>query len=192
MPPPQDQTGRNARDIIKSLDTMLERNEDFCCAKVCCRHAGLASRRAAHSKCDHHRVRGYAPRPCSRTRCRAARGGRDTDIGGRITPGFLEELGLRGRIGQVAGENSRRRRGVHLIVLQHTACGITRLTAIRNCRPVILKYLRANSRANRSRMTWGPGLSKSSYRQRRSARAKLQVPQAEPEVLPSTLLDDRR
>ena len=48
------------------------------------------------------------------------------NIGGRITPGLLQELGLLGRIGEVAG-------GVpgggefHLIVLQHTDCGITRL-----------------------------------------------------------------
>src|ERR1700733_3627057 len=49
------------------------------------------------------------------------------NIGGRITPGLLEELGLLGRIGQVAGEIPGGGGEFHLIVLQHTDCGITRL-----------------------------------------------------------------
>jgi carbonic anhydrase len=49
------------------------------------------------------------------------------NIGGRITPGLLEELGLLGRIGQVAGEVPGGGGEVHLIVLHHTDCGITRL-----------------------------------------------------------------
>jgi carbonic anhydrase len=49
------------------------------------------------------------------------------NIGGRITPGLLEQLGLLGRIGQVAGENPGGGGEFHLIVLHHTDCGITRL-----------------------------------------------------------------
>jgi carbonic anhydrase len=49
------------------------------------------------------------------------------NIGGRITPGLLEQLGLLGRIGEVAGEIPGRDGEFHLIVLQHTDCGITRL-----------------------------------------------------------------
>jgi carbonic anhydrase len=49
------------------------------------------------------------------------------NIGGRITPGLLEQLGLLGRIGQVAGELPGGGGEFHLIVLQHTDCGITRL-----------------------------------------------------------------
>ena len=49
------------------------------------------------------------------------------NIGGRITPGLLEQLGMLGRIGQVAGENPGGGGEFHLIVLQHTDCGITRL-----------------------------------------------------------------
>jgi carbonic anhydrase len=49
------------------------------------------------------------------------------NIGGRITPGLLEQLGLLGRIGEVAGEIPGRGGEFHLIVLQHTDCGITRL-----------------------------------------------------------------
>jgi carbonic anhydrase len=49
------------------------------------------------------------------------------NIGGRITPGLLEELGLLGRIGEVAKEIPGGGKEFHLIVLQHTDCGITRL-----------------------------------------------------------------
>jgi carbonic anhydrase len=51
------------------------------------------------------------------------------NIGGRITPGLLEQLGLLGRIGEVAGEIPGGGGEFHIIVLQHTDCGITRLAA---------------------------------------------------------------
>jgi carbonic anhydrase len=46
------------------------------------------------------------------------------NIGGRITPGLLEQLGLLGRIGAVAGVAPGGGGEFHLIVLQHTDCGI--------------------------------------------------------------------
>src|ERR1700691_1391508 len=49
------------------------------------------------------------------------------NIGGRITPALLEGLGLLGRIGEVAGEIPGGGGEFHIIVLQHTDCGITRL-----------------------------------------------------------------
>jgi carbonic anhydrase len=49
------------------------------------------------------------------------------NIGGRITPGLLEQLGLLGRIGQVAGAIPGGGGEFHIIVLQDTDCGITRL-----------------------------------------------------------------
>jgi carbonic anhydrase len=49
------------------------------------------------------------------------------NIGGRITPGLLEQLGLLWRIGEVAGEIPGGGGEFHFIVLQHTDCGITRL-----------------------------------------------------------------
>jgi carbonic anhydrase len=49
------------------------------------------------------------------------------NIGGRITPGLLEQLGLLGRIGEVAGKIPGGGGEFHLVVLQHTDCGITRL-----------------------------------------------------------------
>jgi carbonic anhydrase len=49
------------------------------------------------------------------------------NIGGRITPGLLEQLGLLGRIGQVAGQIPGGGGEFHIVVLHHTDCGITRL-----------------------------------------------------------------
>ena len=49
------------------------------------------------------------------------------NIGGRVTPGLLEQLSLLGRIGEVAGEIAGGGGEFHLVVLQHTDCGITRL-----------------------------------------------------------------
>jgi carbonic anhydrase len=50
------------------------------------------------------------------------------NIGGRVIPGLLEQLGLLGRIGEVAGEVPGGSGEFHLIVLHHTDCGSTRLT----------------------------------------------------------------
>ena len=50
-----------------------------------------------------------------------------SNIGGRITPNMVQQLGLLGRIGQVAGQVPGGGGEFHLIVLQHTDCGITRL-----------------------------------------------------------------
>jgi carbonic anhydrase len=49
------------------------------------------------------------------------------NIGGRVTPGLLEQLGLLGRIGEIAGEIPGGGGEFHLVVLQHTDCGMTRL-----------------------------------------------------------------
>ncbi len=49
------------------------------------------------------------------------------NIGGRVNPSILQQLGLLGRIGQVAGQAPAGGGEFHLIVLHHTDCGITRL-----------------------------------------------------------------
>lgn len=49
------------------------------------------------------------------------------NIGGRVTPGLLEEFGLLGRIGEVAKTIPGGGEEFHLIVLHHTDCGSTRL-----------------------------------------------------------------
>ena len=51
------------------------------------------------------------------------------NIGGRVTPGLLEQLGLLGRIGEATGQTPGGGGEFHLIVLQHTDCGMTRLAA---------------------------------------------------------------
>jgi len=49
------------------------------------------------------------------------------NIGGRVTPGLLEQLGLLGRIGEVAGEIPGGGGEFDIIVLHHTDCGSSRL-----------------------------------------------------------------
>jgi carbonic anhydrase len=49
------------------------------------------------------------------------------NIGGRFTPGVLEQLALLGRIGQIAGKVPGGGEEFHVIILQHTDCGMTRL-----------------------------------------------------------------
>jgi carbonic anhydrase len=49
------------------------------------------------------------------------------NVGGRITPAVIEQIGLLGRIGQVAGAAPGGGGEFHIVVLQHTDCGITRL-----------------------------------------------------------------
>jgi carbonic anhydrase len=52
------------------------------------------------------------------------------NIGGRVTPGLLEEFGLLGRIGEVADTIPGGGGEFHLIVLHHTDCGSTRLMGV--------------------------------------------------------------
>jgi carbonic anhydrase len=49
------------------------------------------------------------------------------NLAGRVTPGLLEQLGLLGRIGEVAGAVPGGGGDFHMIVLHHTDCGFTRL-----------------------------------------------------------------
>jgi carbonic anhydrase len=50
------------------------------------------------------------------------------NIGGRIVPGLLAQMGMLGRIGTVVGQKIAGGGEFHLVVLHHTDCGITRLT----------------------------------------------------------------
>ena len=110
------------------LDSMLERNKDFAARQSA---AGmlmpslpkaLPNVRAiiigcADMRVDPAHVLGITPGEAVVVR----------NIGGRITPGLLEQLGLLGRVGEVAREIPGGGGEFHLIVLQHTDCGITRL-----------------------------------------------------------------
>src|SRR5262252_10632269 len=113
---------------MNNLDAMLKRNKDFAAQQSA---AGtlmpslprsLPNVRAviigcADMRVDPAHVLGIEPGEAVVIR----------NIGGRITPGLLEQLGLLGRIGEVAKEIPGGGGEFHLIVLQHSDCGISRL-----------------------------------------------------------------
>ncbi len=112
---------------MNHLNSMLERNKDFA-ARQSAEGSLMSLPRAlrklraviigcADMRVDPAHVLGITPGEAVVMR----------NIGGRITPGLLEELGLLGRIGEVAREIPGGGGEFHLIVLQHTDCGITRL-----------------------------------------------------------------
>ena len=114
---------------MNNLDSMLQRNKDFAAQQSAAGTLMPSLPRAlpnvkaiiigcADMRVDPADILGIKPGEAVVIR----------NIGGRITPGLLEELGLLGRIGEVAGEIPGGGGEFHLIVLQHTDCGITRLT----------------------------------------------------------------
>ena len=113
---------------MNNLDSMLERNKAFAAQQAA---AGtlmpslpraLPSVRAVIIGCADMRVD-----PAHVLGIKSGEAVVMRNIGGRITPGLLEQLGLLGRIGAVAGEITGGGGEFHIIVLHHTDCGITRL-----------------------------------------------------------------
>jgi carbonic anhydrase len=115
---------------MSSLDSLLKRNKDFASQQSAAGTLMPSLPRAlpnvkaiiigcADMRVDPAHVLGIKPGEAVVMR----------NIGGRITPGLLEELGLLGRIGEVAGEIPGGGGEFHIIVLQHTDCGITRLAS---------------------------------------------------------------
>ena len=113
---------------MSNLDSMLERNKDFAARQsatgtpIPSLPQALTKVKAviigcADMRVDPAHVLGIKPGDAVVMR----------NIGGRITPGLLEQLGLLGRIGEVAGQVVGGGGEFHLVVLQHTDCGITRL-----------------------------------------------------------------
>ena len=113
---------------MSSLDSLLERNQVFAAQQSAARTLmpslpqALPNVKAiiigcADMRVDPAHILGIKPGEAMVMR----------NIGGRITPGLLEQLGLLGRIGQIAGEIAGGGGEFHIIVLQHTDCGITRL-----------------------------------------------------------------
>src|SRR6202161_4290566 len=116
------------RTNMNSLDSMLDRNKDYAAQRSAEGTLMPSLPRAlpnvkaiiigcADMRVDPAHVLGIKPGEAVVIR----------NIGGRITPGLLEQLGLLGLIGEVAVENPGGGGEFHLIVLQHTDCGITRL-----------------------------------------------------------------
>lgn len=113
---------------MSHLESMLQRNKDFAARQSAAGRPmpslprALTNLRAvvigcADMRVDPAHVLGIAPGEAVVMR----------NIGGRITPGLLEQLGLLGRIGEVAREIPGGGGEFHIIVLHHTDCGITRL-----------------------------------------------------------------
>src|SRR6204780_4945982 len=113
---------------MNNLDRLLQRNKEFAVQQVAAGTLMPSLLRAmpnvkaiiigcADMRADPAHVLGIKPGEAVVLR----------NIGGRITPGVLEQLGLLGRIGQVAGAIPGGGGEFHLIVLQHTDCGIARL-----------------------------------------------------------------
>ena len=113
---------------MNSLDSMLERNRNFAARQSAAGTLMPSLPRAlpnvkaiiigcADMRVDPADVLGIRPGEAVVIR----------NIGGRITPELLEELALLGRIGEVAGEIPGGGGEFHIVVLQHTDCGITRL-----------------------------------------------------------------
>jgi len=113
---------------MSNLDSMLERNRDFATRQSATGTLmpslpqALPNVRAviigcADMRVDPAHVLGIKPGEAVVMR----------NIGGRITPGLQEQLRLLGRIGEVAGQVPGGGGEFHIVVLQHTDCGITRL-----------------------------------------------------------------
>jgi carbonic anhydrase len=129
MPPFQQQRQHFSRRInMNNLERMLERNKDFAARQS---SAGtlmpslpraLPNVKAVIIGCADMRVD-----PADLLGIKLGEAVVMRNIGGRITPGLLEQLGLLGRIGEVAAEIPGGGGEFHLIVLHHTDCGITRL-----------------------------------------------------------------
>ena len=113
---------------MNTLDSMLKRNKDFSARQSAAGTLMPSLPRAlpkvkaiiigcADMRVDPAHVLGIEPGEAVVMR----------NIGGRITPGLLEQLGLLGRIGEAANQVAGGGGEFHLVVLQHTDCGITRL-----------------------------------------------------------------
>ena len=113
---------------MNTLDSMLKRNKDFAAQQAAAGALMPSLPRALPNvkaviigcidmRVDPAHVLGIKPGEAVVIR----------NIGGRITPGLLEQLGLVGRIVEVAKEIPGGGGEFHMIVLQHTDCGITRL-----------------------------------------------------------------
>jgi carbonic anhydrase len=110
---------------MPTLDSLLERNKGFAASRSAARELmprALPNVKAiiigcADMRVDPAHVLGIKPGEAVVMR----------NIGGRITPGLLEQLGMLGKIGEAAGAIPGGGGEFHLIVMQHTNCGITYL-----------------------------------------------------------------
>jgi carbonic anhydrase len=113
---------------MTSLDSMLERNKDFAAKQSA---AGQPMPSLPEAMPDvKAMIIGCADMRVDPAHILGIKSGEAVvirNIGGQITPDLLGQLAMLGRIGQVAGKNPGGGGEFHLILLQHTDCGITRL-----------------------------------------------------------------
>jgi carbonic anhydrase len=113
---------------MKVLDTMLKRNQDFAARESASGSLmpslprALPNVKAIVISCADPRVG-----PTDVLGIKSGEAVVIRNIGGRVTPDVLEQLGLLGRIGEVAKANPGGGGEFNLIVLHHTDCGSTRL-----------------------------------------------------------------
>jgi carbonic anhydrase len=136
---------------MNNLDSMLKGNKDFAAQQSAAGTLMPSLPRAmpnvkaiiigcADMRADPAHVLGIKPREAVVMR----------NTGGRITPGLLEQLGLLGRIGEVAGAIPAGGGEFHIIVLQHTDCGITRLAGNPDTLARYFQIRKANSAQKQS------------------------------------------
>src|SRR5438045_7249003 len=105
---------------MTTFDTLVERNQDFASHEFSKDLSMMPILRAMIIGCldprvDPAHLLGLKPGEAVVIR----------NVGGRITPGTLQTMGMLGRIAQAEGANLGGE--FHLILLQHTHCGIAHL-----------------------------------------------------------------
>ena len=105
---------------MKTIDTLVERNKDFASHHFSKDVSLMPTLRAMIIGCVDPRVD-----PALLLGLKLGEAVVIRNVGGRITPATLQTVGMLNRIAQVGGGNPAGE--FHLIVLQHTQCGITRL-----------------------------------------------------------------
>ena len=105
---------------MSAIDTLMERNEDFATQRFAQNKAIMPALRTMIISCVDPRVD-----PAHFLGLELGEAIVIRNVGGRITPATLQEIGMLGSIAQVAGSSPGS--GFNLVVIHHTDCGITRL-----------------------------------------------------------------
>src|SRR5260370_6748164 len=105
---------------MTTLDTLIERNQDFASQHFPKDLPLMPTLRAMIIGCVDPRID-----PALLLGLKLGEAVVIRNVGGRITPGTLQTMGMLNRVAQ--GEGGNPAGEFHLIVLQHTQCGITRL-----------------------------------------------------------------
>ena len=105
---------------MTTLDTLIERNQDFAAHHFLKDLSMMPTLRTMIIGCVDPRVD-----PAHLLGLKLGEAVVVRNVGGRVTPATLQTMGMLGKIAQSEGGNPAG--SFHLIVLQHTQCGIARL-----------------------------------------------------------------